>query len=65
MLLHMPLVIVLAAATFFLRRKAELKPTHMLACGAFGFYLADTSLATSIHTVSTNVLSMIGQFNIN
>ena len=65
MLLHMPLVIALAAATVFLKRKAELKPTHALACGALGFYLADTSLATSIHSVSTNVLSMIGQLTVN
>ncbi|SDO11540.1 hypothetical protein [Actinacidiphila guanduensis] len=63
MLLHMPLVIALAAATFFLSRKAELKATHALACGAFGFYLADTSLATSIHSASANLLGMLGQFS--
>lgn len=34
--------------------------THALACGAFGFYLADTSLATSIHSASANMLGMIG-----
>jgi hypothetical protein len=64
MLLHMPLVIALAATTLFLKRKAAMKPTHGLACGALGFYLADTGLATSIHAVSTNVLSMIGQLSI-
>jgi hypothetical protein len=61
MLLHMPLVIALAAITFFLTRKAALKSTHALACAALGFYLADTSLASSIHAASANLLSMIGQ----
>ncbi len=60
MLLHMPLVIALAAATFFLSRKSGLKATHALVCGAFGFYLADTSLATSIHSASAGMLGMIG-----
>ncbi|WP_433889253.1 hypothetical protein [Streptomyces sp. CA-111067] len=58
----MPLVIALAVITVFLKRKGELKPTHALACGAFGFYLAGSTLAGSIHAASANVLSMIGQF---
>lgn len=45
MLLHMPFVIALAAVTIFLKRTSALKPSHAFACGAFGFYLADTSLA--------------------
>ncbi|SFF85292.1 hypothetical protein SAMN05216251_13233 [Actinacidiphila alni] len=58
----MPLVIALAAAALFLKRKGSLKTTHALACGALGFYLADTSLATSIQAASTNLVSMIGTF---
>ncbi|HEY5834547.1 hypothetical protein [Streptomyces sp.] len=62
MLLHIPLVIALAAITLFLGRKGALKPTHGLACGAFGFYLADTSFAGSIHAAGADLLSMIGHF---
>ena len=63
MLLHMPLVLALAGITVFLTRKAALKSTHALACGALGFYLADTSLAGSIHDASANLLGMLGQFS--
>lgn len=62
MLLHMPFVIALAAVAFFLKRKGSLKATHALVCGAFGFYLADTTLATSIQAASANLVSMIGTF---
>ena len=61
MFLHMPLVLVLGVATYFLSRKTELKATHALTCGALGFYLADTSLAGSIHSAGANLLGMIGQ----
>lgn len=64
MLLHMPLVLALAAVALFLNRKGALKPTHGLICGAFGFYLADTSFAGSIHSASANLLSMLGQLNV-
>lgn len=64
MLLHIPLVIALAAIAVFLGRKGALKPTHGLACGALGFYLADTSVAGSIHTAGASLLSMIGQFGV-
>jgi hypothetical protein len=60
MLLHMPLVLALAAATVFLTRKAAFKASHALACGALGFYLADTGLAGSIHEASANLLGMLG-----
>lgn len=62
MLLHMPFVIALAAITLFLRRSGALKPVHALTCGAFGFYLADTTLAATIHSASAELLSMIGTF---
>ncbi|MYS19213.1 hypothetical protein GA0115240_10647 [Streptomyces sp. DvalAA-14] len=62
MFLHMPLVIALAVIAFFLHRKGAIKPTHSLACGAFGFYLADTGFAGSIHAASADLLGMIGQF---
>lgn len=61
MLLHMPIVIALAAIALFLHRKGAVKPTHSLACGALGFYLADTSFAGSIHSASANLVGMIGQ----
>ncbi|WP_157856150.1 hypothetical protein [Actinacidiphila yeochonensis] len=57
----MPVILVLSAATYFLSRKAQLKATHAITCGALGFYLADTSLATSIHSAGANLLGMIGQ----
>ncbi|WP_328913477.1 MULTISPECIES: hypothetical protein [unclassified Streptomyces] len=63
MFLHLPLVIALAVAWFFLHRSGSLKFSHALACGAFGFYLSDTSLATSIQSVSTNLFGMIGQIS--
>jgi hypothetical protein len=63
MLVHLPLVIALAAIALFLHRKGALKPTHGLACGAFGFYLADTGLAGSIHAASANMLGMLGQLS--
>ena len=64
MALHMPLVLALAAVALFLHRKGAVKPTHALICGAFGFYLADTSLAGSIQSAGANVLGMIGQLNV-
>ncbi|CAG6393074.1 hypothetical protein NMG29_07380 [Streptomyces cocklensis] len=64
MLLHMPFVIALAAVTIFLKRTSALKPSHAFACGAFGFYLADTSLAGSIHAASANLLGMLGTLGV-
>ncbi|WP_327291198.1 hypothetical protein [Streptomyces sp. NBC_01198] len=64
MLLHMPFVIALAAFTVFLKRKSALKSCHAFACGALGFYLADTSLAGSIHEASANLLGMLGSFGL-
>jgi hypothetical protein len=64
MLLHMPLVLALAAIALFLYRKSALKPTHGLACGALGFYLADSSFAGSIHAAGADLLSMLGQLAI-
>ena len=64
MFLHLPLVIALAVMTLFLRRTGALKPAHALTCGAFGFYLADTSFAGTIHAASANVLSMIGALGV-
>jgi hypothetical protein len=61
MFLHMPLVIALAAIAFFLHHKGAVKPSHGLACGAFGFTLADTGFAGSIHAASADLLGMIGQ----
>jgi hypothetical protein len=60
MLVHMPFVLVLAVATVFLTRKSALKSSHAFACGALGFYLADTSLAGSFHVASANLLGMLG-----
>ncbi|MFG1806169.1 DUF2304 domain-containing protein [Streptomyces sp. NPDC049040] len=60
----MPFVIALAAVTIFLKRKSALKSSHALACGALGFYLADTGLAGSIHEASANLLGMLGTFTV-
>ncbi|WP_235001905.1 DUF2304 domain-containing protein [Actinacidiphila paucisporea] len=58
----MPFVIALAAVLVFLRRTSALKTSHAFACGALGFYLADSSLAGSIHSASANLLGMVGSF---
>ncbi|WP_225844671.1 hypothetical protein [Streptomyces sp. HPF1205] len=60
MLLHIPIVCFLALVAFFLCRKCEMKSSHALACGAFGFYLADTSFAGSIQSAGANLVGMIG-----
>jgi membrane-bound metal-dependent hydrolase YbcI (DUF457 family) len=64
MFVHVPIVIALAAVALFLFRKGAIKPTHGLACGALGFYLADTSFAGSIHAAGSNLLGMIGHFGL-
>jgi hypothetical protein len=64
MLLHIPLVIALAVIAFCMKRKGSLKPSHGLACGALGFYLADTGFAASLHTAGADLLSMIGQVGV-
>jgi hypothetical protein len=63
MLFHIPLVIALAAVALFLHRKGAMKPTHGLACGALGFYLADSTFAGSIHSAGADLVSMIGQIS--
>ncbi|GHF86428.1 hypothetical protein ACFFSH_04360 [Streptomyces filamentosus] len=52
-------VVLLAIVVFLLIRKSGLKAGHAAICALLGFYLASSSLADSISTLTTNVSSMI------
>ncbi|CAM5385190.1 MULTISPECIES: hypothetical protein [Streptomyces] len=59
--LHFPVMLALAAGAFFLLRKGGTKLSHALICAGFGFYLADTAVAPSLHTALNSVTGMLGQ----
>ncbi|KOX34958.1 membrane protein [Streptomyces sp. NRRL F-6491] len=50
----------LAIVVFLLIRKSGLKAGHAAICALLGFYLASSSIAPSISTLTTNVAGMIG-----
>ncbi|MFF3977141.1 DUF2304 domain-containing protein [Streptomyces sp. CB01201] len=54
-------MLALAAGAFFLLRKGGTKLSHALICAGFGFYLADTAVAPSLHTALNSVTGMLGQ----
>ncbi|WP_282694158.1 hypothetical protein [Streptomyces sp. CC208A] len=57
--LQISVVVLLAIVVFLLIRKSGLKAGHAVVCALLGFYLASSSLADSITTLTTNVASMI------
>ncbi|MFF4183886.1 hypothetical protein ACFYZ9_11920 [Streptomyces sp. NPDC001691] len=59
--LHFPVMLALAAGAFFLCHKGGTKLSHALVCAGFGFYLADTAVAPSLHTALNSVTGMLGQ----
>ncbi|MFJ8307894.1 MULTISPECIES: hypothetical protein [unclassified Streptomyces] len=59
--LHFPVMAALAAAAFFLCHKGGTKLSHALVCAGFGFYLADTAVAPTLHTAINSVAGMLGQ----
>ncbi|MEV6548278.1 hypothetical protein AB0M57_06155 [Streptomyces sp. NPDC051597] len=59
--MHFPLMLALAAASFFVWRKGGTKLSHALTCAGFGFYFADTAAAPSLHSAVNSVMGMLGQ----
>jgi hypothetical protein len=55
-------VLLLLIVVFLLVKKSGLKTGHALVCMLLGFYLATSSIAPTIRTLTTNVAGMIGNF---
>jgi hypothetical protein len=53
-------VVLLAIIVFLLVRKSGLKGGHAVVCVLLGFYLASSSIATTIDELTTNVAGVIG-----
>lgn len=62
MALSVSVAILLLFIVFMLVRKAGLRSGHAVACVLLGFYLSGTSVAPSIHELTSNVAGMIGGF---
>lgn len=62
MALSISAVLLLLIVVFLLVKKAGLKAGHALVCVLLGFYLATSSIAPTIRTLTTNVAGMIGNF---
>ncbi|MGA5062702.1 hypothetical protein ACPB9E_02835 [Streptomyces exfoliatus] len=60
MALSISVVVLLAIVVFLLIRKSGLKAGHAAVCALLGFYLASSSIAPSISTLTTNVANMVG-----
>ncbi|WP_043265959.1 hypothetical protein [Streptomyces sp. CT34] len=60
MALSISAVVLLAIIVFLLIRKSGLKAVHALVCMLLGFYLASSSVAPTIKTLTTNVAGMLG-----
>ena len=59
MVLSVSGVLLLGIIVFILFRKDGLKVSHMIVCMMFGFYLASTSIASSIRSSTDSVASFI------
>lgn len=62
MALSISAVLLLLIVVFLLVKKSGLKTGHALVCMLLGFYLASSSIAPTIRTLTTNVAGMIGNF---
>lgn len=62
MALSVSAVLLLLIVVFLLIRKSGLKGGHALVCVLLGFYLASSSIAPTIHQLTTNVAGMISGF---
>ncbi|MEU9121417.1 hypothetical protein AB0C96_16450 [Streptomyces sp. NPDC048506] len=60
MALSISAVVLLAIIVFLLVKKSGLKAAHAFVCMLLGFYLASSSIAPTVKTLTTNVASMIG-----
>ena len=59
MVLSVSGVLLLGIIVFILFRKDGLKVSHLIVCMMFGFYLASTSIASSIRDSTSSVASFI------
>ena len=64
MALSVSVAIVLMVVVALLIKKSGLRSPHAAACVLLGFFLASTSVAPSIHELTSNVAGMIGGFKI-
>ncbi|WP_405882271.1 hypothetical protein OG762_28915 [Streptomyces sp. NBC_01136] len=62
MALSISAVVLLAIIVVILVRKSGLKAGHAVVCVLFGFYLASSTMAPTISSLTTNVADMIGSF---
>ncbi|MEK8173518.1 hypothetical protein NKH77_45110 [Streptomyces sp. M19] len=60
MVLPVSAVILLGIIVFLFHRKDGLKPSHIVVCALFGFYLASTQIAPSIKAGGASLASMLG-----
>lgn len=60
MALSISAVVLLAIVVFLLVKKSGLKAGHALVCVLLGFYLASSSVAPTIRSLTTNVAGMLG-----
>ncbi|GHD90510.1 hypothetical protein [Streptomyces naganishii] len=60
MALSISAVVLLAIIVFLLVKKSGLKAGHALVCMLLGFYLASSTVAPTIHQLTTNIAGMIG-----
>jgi hypothetical protein len=60
MILTISGVVLLAVIIFLFFRKDGLKFSHAAVCALFGFYLAGTALAPSIHAGGESLAGLIG-----
>jgi hypothetical protein len=61
MALSISLVLLLGIVVVLLIRSKSVKPGPAIVCVLFGFFLASTSMASSINRFMTGVADMIGQ----
>jgi hypothetical protein len=59
MILPISAAVLMLIVVVLLVRRSGLKIWHALACTMLGFYMASTSIAPSIHTLTTNVAGML------
>lgn len=60
MALSISVVVLLAIVVFLLVRKSGLKAGHAVICALLGFFVASSSIAPSVSTLTTNVANLIG-----
>ncbi|HEX4788477.1 MAG TPA: DUF2304 domain-containing protein [Actinospica sp.] len=60
MVLSVSGVLLLGVIVFILFRKDGLKISHLIVCMMFGFYLASTSIASSIRDSTNSIAGFIG-----